>query len=461
MRTPLHLGRSALAGLLIACAPSFAQEAPSPTPAPFHEREFHTKILPVLAKRCVSCHGIRKSEGDLRLDGHAGAAAGGNSSFPILGPPLEDNELYARITSDDPDYRMPREGPPLTAAEIEDFRRWILAGSPWPREPTKEVEVDPVPPWVKVAKALFQVPLYLSLVWVLLIWARTRARRAPEEEWGPLARLSLPGAVLILLVPLLAYMTYHAVRGYQGSNPEALEAHFRTELKTRLGDLRQDELFGDPPRPFHPPHAPRMGGIYYRGNCERSPRLYRGGNYRTAAMELRLQDAAGKNLEVGDALPDEVYLNLEIRRGKHTAQALFGPRIRAQVSLRTLPDEPQGQVMAEATEPGETWRLRWRLPAGKAEGLIYLCLLSNPQHGLVWDLKLQEGKIAAGSEVWMNAIDVPAVVQLPPPGPGKLPFTAWFSDEEIPEIEGGQTTKDPKLLGVGDYIPQEDEKSGD
>jgi hypothetical protein len=117
----------------------------------------------------------------------------------------------------------------------------------------------------------------------------------------------------------------------------------------------------------------------------------------------------------------------------------------------------EGDLRLDLARPG----LRWRLPQGKPEGLVYLCLLSNPQHGLVWDLKLAGGKIAAGSEIWMNAIDVPTKIQLPPPGPGKLPFTAWFSDEEIPEIQGGQTTKDPKLLGVGDYIPQEDRKTGD
>ncbi|MCE9552302.1 MAG: PSD1 and planctomycete cytochrome C domain-containing protein [Planctomycetes bacterium] len=89
-------------------------------------------VRPILAAKCFACHGPDKGsrQGDLRLDTQAGATAK-REGRPALQPGAPDkSELIHRITSHDPDERMP---PPeankvLTPTEIETLRRWIAAG---------------------------------------------------------------------------------------------------------------------------------------------------------------------------------------------------------------------------------------------------------------------------------------------------------------------------------------------
>ena len=45
--------------------------------------------------------------------------------------PAADSELIRRVTSDDPDVRMPPKGPALTVAEVDILRRWIDEGAAW------------------------------------------------------------------------------------------------------------------------------------------------------------------------------------------------------------------------------------------------------------------------------------------------------------------------------------------
>ncbi|MEZ6047100.1 MAG: DUF1549 domain-containing protein [Planctomycetaceae bacterium] len=40
--------------------------------------------------------------------------------------------MLERITSTDPDLRMPPEGKPLSATEAEKIKAWIEAGAEWP-----------------------------------------------------------------------------------------------------------------------------------------------------------------------------------------------------------------------------------------------------------------------------------------------------------------------------------------
>jgi hypothetical protein len=89
--------------------------------------DFAHDVLPLLREHCAKCHSNGRYEGSVSFDTRAalleaGAAEPGNSA---------DSILVDRITSDDADYRMPAEGPPLSKAEIDVFRRWIDAGLPW------------------------------------------------------------------------------------------------------------------------------------------------------------------------------------------------------------------------------------------------------------------------------------------------------------------------------------------
>jgi hypothetical protein len=90
---------------------------------------FNRDIRPILADKCYACHGpdsgTRKA--DLRLDTEAGS----HESAITMGDP-ESSELVRRVSSEDPDERMPpaaAKKPPLTKEQIELVRKWIKNGA--------------------------------------------------------------------------------------------------------------------------------------------------------------------------------------------------------------------------------------------------------------------------------------------------------------------------------------------
>lgn len=102
-------------------------------------------IKPLLASRCVACHGALKQAGGLRLDTAALAIQGGDSGPAIRPGDAAASPLIERVTSDDPSIRMPQEGEPLAPAEIAHLRRWIDAKAPAPAD--EQPEADPRDHW--------------------------------------------------------------------------------------------------------------------------------------------------------------------------------------------------------------------------------------------------------------------------------------------------------------------------
>ncbi|MBI1310646.1 DUF1549 domain-containing protein [bacterium] len=94
--------------------------------------DFVRQIKPLLQKRCVECHGADAQEGGLRLDVGSVALEGGDSGYAIVPGKSGEGELLERVTSDDPEKRMPPEGEPLSATELTLLKRWIEQGADWP-----------------------------------------------------------------------------------------------------------------------------------------------------------------------------------------------------------------------------------------------------------------------------------------------------------------------------------------
>jgi mono/diheme cytochrome c family protein len=110
--------------------------------------DFSRDIQPLLAKRCVACHGPDTQEAGLRLDDRAGATKELDSGSRAVVPgKATESEIIARITSTDPDIQMPPEGPRLTAAQIDSITRWINEGAKWKEHwAFRPLERPPVPP---------------------------------------------------------------------------------------------------------------------------------------------------------------------------------------------------------------------------------------------------------------------------------------------------------------------------
>jgi hypothetical protein len=97
------------------------------------EVDFARQVQPLLADRCLACHGPDEAsrEAGLRLDTLAGATADLGGYRAIAPGDPEASELIRRIASDDPGEVMPppEAGPPLRTEEIELLRGWIAAGA--------------------------------------------------------------------------------------------------------------------------------------------------------------------------------------------------------------------------------------------------------------------------------------------------------------------------------------------
>ncbi len=94
--------------------------------------DFARDVQPLLARRCYACHGPDTQEAGLRLDDPAQATAELESGLKAVVPgDVATSEMISRILSDDPDIKMPPEGPRLSANEIDNLKAWIAAGGGW------------------------------------------------------------------------------------------------------------------------------------------------------------------------------------------------------------------------------------------------------------------------------------------------------------------------------------------
>jgi mono/diheme cytochrome c family protein len=91
---------------------------------------YDKQVRPLLADRCYSCHGPDKQKGELRLDSPAAIRKGGKHGDVLVAGNLAKSPLYARtlLAADDSDV-MPAKGDPLTAAQCEVLRQWIVDGA--------------------------------------------------------------------------------------------------------------------------------------------------------------------------------------------------------------------------------------------------------------------------------------------------------------------------------------------
>lgn len=85
--------------------------------------DFDRDVKPVLAAKCVKCHGPAKQKGGLRLDTREHALTGGRSA---------ESRLIHAVARIDPDLAMPpKEADRLSAAEVGKLRAWIDQGAEW------------------------------------------------------------------------------------------------------------------------------------------------------------------------------------------------------------------------------------------------------------------------------------------------------------------------------------------
>jgi hypothetical protein len=93
---------------------------------------FSNDIQPILNQNCVQCHGgVRQKNGVSFVFREDALGKGKSGRRTIVPGHPDESELIARLTSSDPEARMPYHAPPLPPQQIELLRRWIKEGATW------------------------------------------------------------------------------------------------------------------------------------------------------------------------------------------------------------------------------------------------------------------------------------------------------------------------------------------
>jgi hypothetical protein len=117
----LSLSATPVLALLFMLSTAFARDV-----------DFESEVRPLLSQRCGSCHGPTVKKSGLRLDAKSFAFRGSDGGAVIVTGRSSESELIRRVTSSDPELRMPPEGDPLSSSEIQLLQQWIDEGACWP-----------------------------------------------------------------------------------------------------------------------------------------------------------------------------------------------------------------------------------------------------------------------------------------------------------------------------------------
>jgi hypothetical protein len=150
--------------------------------------DFAGEIYPILRRACFDCHGKEKQKGGLRLDERRTTL--GAEDVIVLGRP-EQSELIRRVSLPrGDDEAMPARGAPLSGAEVERLRAWVLQGAPWPER------LEPARHWSYVKPVRPALPGVADRSWprnpldhfVLARLEREGLRPSPEADRATLIR---------------------------------------------------------------------------------------------------------------------------------------------------------------------------------------------------------------------------------------------------------------------------------
>jgi len=123
---------------------------------------FSSEVAPILAKSCGNCHGGDSPRGKLDLSSFAMMKRGGSSGALLIPKKAQQSHLMVRVTTQNAQARMPKNGPALARPDLVKIYTWINQGAIFDgdneRTPLDELgkgpakSTAPTPP-VKIAMA--------------------------------------------------------------------------------------------------------------------------------------------------------------------------------------------------------------------------------------------------------------------------------------------------------------------
>lgn len=125
-----RLGCLVLALAVAAMAPS-APAADADKPGESGKVSYYRQVRPIFQEHCQGCHQPAKPMGGLVMTGYAEVLKGGESQEAGFVPGKPDESLLLKqiTTQGGQPPAMPKEKPPLAAAQVELIARWIAEGA--------------------------------------------------------------------------------------------------------------------------------------------------------------------------------------------------------------------------------------------------------------------------------------------------------------------------------------------
>jgi hypothetical protein len=427
--------------------------------------DFQTQILPILKNRCFECHNGGDVKGNLRLDSKAGIDERGFSGLPIVGLALDESELVLRITSDDDAYRMPKSASALPQNEIDLLTNWVSQGAPFSTagRTAKSNSNRNIFDWLADAYlrgqelllqksnqyagiVLVAFLLYLMVVVAAVVVRHQAAKRDVIDEIRfPWARLS-PFFFTTTVFGIVAFITFQHGRVEEAQiTIDQLQKEISSTANANNQDKSREPVA---PKLMHPK---RLGGIYYRGNDERSEQLFNGGFYRTAELTVQLVDQERNPIRYGDSVNKDMAILLQVKRAIGTEPAMFTPRsignTFVSASYRGTESADDRKILREI-DKGNSWEVLFPIPNGNqseadpiidSSGTLYVYygpLDNNRIHySIHYDLRIDgAGNLTTDSEIWMGStynLNGRVVI----PGDDEIALHHWFDFRPIPEIE--------------------------
>jgi hypothetical protein len=94
--------------------------------------DFSSQVKPILNKHCIACHGgVKRNAKFSLLFRHEALDTAESGKHVIIPGDPEHSEMIRRITSIDPEVRMPYKEEPLSSEQISILRQWIKEGAQW------------------------------------------------------------------------------------------------------------------------------------------------------------------------------------------------------------------------------------------------------------------------------------------------------------------------------------------
>lgn len=149
------------------------------------------EIKPLLAQRCVACHGALEQKGGLRLDTVARMKAGGDSGPAVVPGKFKESPLWLRSAGRGEGRKMPPkgEGETVGPSDLAKLEAWISTGAIAPANEPEDP--DPRDHWAfrKPARAPLPEPAANPIdAWVAKGWKDRGVSPRPKADKATLLR---------------------------------------------------------------------------------------------------------------------------------------------------------------------------------------------------------------------------------------------------------------------------------